>query len=59
MAWLRTCQECDETRTYRDPKTYSSDVWRDTPCRACKSMALDYGRHSERADDWLDALNNK
>lgn len=44
MKWVRTCQECGHKDEYKSPKEYKSDAWRDTKCRACGSMALDYGK---------------
>lgn len=41
--FVRTCQDCGNKQTAKDPKTYSSDSWRDVKCRKCKSMSLDYG----------------
>lgn len=41
--WFRTCQSCGHRGEYKSPLDYKSDAWRDTKCRSCGSIDLDYG----------------
>jgi len=50
--YIRQCQECLHEAEYKAVETYTSDSWKDTKCKKCKSDALDYGswRHARDCD---------
>ena len=42
--FVRTCQECGHRQVpLKPPSEYKGDTWRDTACKRCGSIALDYG----------------
>ena len=41
--FCRKCQECGHIQESKPPLEYKSDVWRETKCKKCKSVSLDYG----------------
>lgn len=47
--YIRECRECGHKAEYKAVETYSTDKWKDTPCKRCRSAALDHGswRHAE------------
>ncbi len=49
--WKRTCQECGYVSHYKSPRDYKSEVWRDTKCKRCHSMGLDYGSEDNRGKE--------
>ena len=45
--WLRTCQECGNKQEDTNPTTMGPDArvrFDDRMCKACHSLALDYGK---------------
>ena len=45
IKWQRVCQECGYKGIYTKPNPENkTESWRDTKCRKCKSIALDYGK---------------
>lgn len=49
--WIRTCQECGHKQVAKPPAEYRDDRWRDLACKACNSIALDYGRWEDKRED--------
>jgi hypothetical protein len=46
--WKRTCQECRTVGYFRPPGAGNkTESWRNTKCRSCHSVALDYGHSVE------------
>ena len=46
QVYARKCQGCGKVQASKPPNEYKSEAWKDTPCRYCKSTALDYGHDS-------------
>jgi hypothetical protein len=45
--WIRTCQECGYKGLYSQPnQNDKNENWRNTKCRKCHSISLDYGREN-------------
>jgi hypothetical protein len=41
--WIRTCQECFNKQTDKEPVGELTEAYRNRKCRRCKSEALDFG----------------
>lgn len=52
--WYRTCQECGNEQVAKPPSQSKelTTSYRDSKCRKCKSMALDYGKYRLPEEDW-------
>lgn len=44
--WIRTCQECGHKQPSKPIPEFTTESWKYTKCRKCKSSSLDYGSYN-------------